>query len=124
MTETNKDHALERRIALALDTCCERTDACNTPRLDQARRKALQQEAAPRRARWPGPALAAACLVLVALVVSLRPADEPAPMTADLDLLTRPEFEVFLENPEFFAWVAQTEEREPAPPGSEEEHSG
>ena len=127
MTESNDDsQPLERRIAATLDAGCTRMDQGTVQRLDQARRKALRQSASARQSWRFGPALAAACLLIVALVVLLRPPFKPAPMpmTGDLDLLTRPEFEAFLEEPEFFAWVAQREICKQPRPGEEEEHSG
>lgn len=126
MTESNDGQDLQRRIAATLDAGCARMDQGLVQRLDQARREALRQPASARQ-RWRfGPTLAAACLLLVALVVLLIPPSEPAPvpMTGDLDLLTRPEFEAFLAEPEFFAWVAQTEMRKQARPAEKEEQSG
>jgi len=108
MNKRDPNRDLARRIAATLDAACRHTDARDTQRLDQARRAALGQTPSTRPGRWLGPTLAAASVAIVALAAVLIQPREPAtaPVTADLDLLTRPEFELFLEDPEFFAWVA------------------
>ena len=125
MSESNNSRDLEKRIAATLEAGCARMDPQLVGRLNQARSEALRQPVSARPVRWFGPALAAACLVLVTLMVLPRPPAEPTPvpMTVDLDLLTRPEFEAFLENPDFFAWVAQSRMRKQAQPGGKEDRS-
>lgn len=111
---------LEQRIAATLDAGCARMDASLTQRLDRARRRALHQPGPGRRTRHFGPALAAASVALVAGVALLLQPSQPAavPLTDDLDLLTRPEFEVFIQDPDFLAWVAETEIGDPQRPGA------
>lgn len=116
MTDS-RDQELQRRIAATLDAGCLRLDATTQQRLDRARAQALDQ--ASRRAwrlRWAAPALATACLVLIAVVVAVAvrstPGPESPPMTADLDIVTDPRFELILEDPEFVAWLAESESRE------------
>lgn len=114
MTDMNRDHEFEQRIRKALDARSEALDPEVQRRLDRARRRALSSE--PRRSepRWIWPALATAgAAAALAAVVVLQPQQSPvpsAPQTADLDLLTREDFELLTEDPEFFAWIAAQEE--------------
>jgi len=126
MNERDRNQELARRIAATLDAACLRTDAGSRQRLDQARRAALRQGPSARPGRWLGPTLAAASVAMLALAAILTQPGEPdmVPVTADLDLLTRPEFELFLEDSEFFAWVAAADVSERGNNGAEEGASG
>jgi len=121
MSESGHDKTLTDRIVASLDAGCARLDEATRRRLDRARRAALADEARVEWRRRPGralPAAAAAAVVVLALVVAIGvnppageraagPAIEPPPRTADLDLLTREDFELFTEDPGFYAWLAR-----------------
>lgn len=123
MSEHDNDRALIERIVSALEARHGAPDGPVRRRLDSARRLALSPPSRRPARRFAVPLLvsagAAAALAWVALW--RQPAVEPEapPRTEDLDLLTRQEFELFVEDPEFYAWLAgQAEEapREPRPP--------
>mgnify|MGYP006287740485 CR=1 FL=1 len=114
MTEFKDDQAMEKRIVAALERRAEALDPALEQRLDRARRIAVAEADAPRRPWFVWPALGtagAAALVLIMVVVQPIPdADTglPAvPQSDDLDLLTQEEFELFAEDPEFYAWIAE-----------------
>ena len=46
---------------------------------------------------------------LAVVLIDQSPEINPPPITADLDLLTDPQFELFVEDPEFVAWIAEAE---------------
>jgi negative regulator of sigma E activity len=120
---------LEQRIVTALDQRFAAPDDETLRRLAQARRNALASSRQRRRA-WPAgatvaSALAAAAAVMIAVAVIVVP-DRPdlavPPKTEDLDLLTREDFEVFMDDPAFYAWLA--EQDADGAERSEEETSG
>ena len=101
---------LQRSLA-ELDQAGERLPPAVRKKLDEARRQALAGEAAfPRWWRTPGLAWGAAGAASVAgaalVVLMLAAPPAAAPATADLDLLTDPDFELLLEDPAFYVWVA------------------
>ncbi len=114
MTEHQRDPKLEHRIVAALDRRVQQQEPGLTQRLDRARRTALAEAESTRRSWFGWPALAAtgtaALVALLVLVQPDRPGDPgiPAlPMSEDLDLLTAEEFELFAEDPEFYAWIVE-----------------
>lgn len=106
------DRDLERRIAATLDAGCHRLDTNVQRRLADARAAALAQPERTSRTWWTAPVLGAVALVLLAVVaVSVlrsTPGRETPPMTADLDVVTDPRFELMVEDPEFVAWLAES----------------
>jgi len=107
------DRDLERRIVATLDAGCHRLDTKLQRRLADARATALAQPERAPRAWWSAPALGAVGLMLLATVVSVsllrpKPESDSPPMTADLDIVTDPRFELILEDPEFVAWLAES----------------
>jgi len=101
---------LERRIVATLDAGCSTLPPHLQQRLDRARRAALAAPQARRRWILLAPALAATLALTAALLVlSSAPTPKPPPMTADLDVLTDPRFELVLEDPDFIAWLAGLE---------------
>ena len=115
---------LESRIVSALEANCSALDADTRRRLDRIRFGALAGTPAQSPARrFFGPAripmvvgavAAAIALALAVVLIEQSPEPDPPPMTADLDLLTDPRFELFLEDPEFVAWIAEAEPEDPA----------
>lgn len=104
---------LQRALA-ELDRADDTLPPAVRKQLDEARRRALAGEAVPHR-WWRTPGLAwggagaasVAGAVLAVLMLAAPPATDPAvPATADLDLLTDPDFELLLEDPAFYVWVA------------------
>ncbi|MEE4329681.1 MAG: hypothetical protein V2J10_02360, partial [Wenzhouxiangella sp.] len=90
--------------------------------LSRARAAAL--DAVPRKRQWLWlglPTAATAAVAVLTLSVVLRQPDlpEPMPMTADADLLTLPEFDWMLEEPELASWLLDNE-----PAVAPEEQSG
>lgn len=120
--------SLEARIASTLEANCSELDPQVHRRLDRIRSEALAftpAEAARWRlfdARWKalaaGAIAAAVALALAVVVIDQSPETDP-PITADLDVLTDPRFELFIEDPEFVAWIAETE-----PENASAENSG
>lgn len=128
MTEFKDDQAMEKRIVAALERRAEALDPALEQRLDRARKIAVAEADAPRRPWFVWPALGtagAAALVLIMVVVQPIPdADTglPAvPQSDDLDLLTQEEFELFAEDPEFYAWIAERPMRQRERRGPREE---
>lgn len=130
MTDMKPRQSFEGRIRAVLDARSQSLDPAVRLRLDRVRRQALagQRRAGPR---WTWTVLAgasaaatAALMVLVLQTPQPSPSSVPsAPQTADLDLLTRGDFDVLVEDPEFYAWIAaQSELAEDAP--AEEGQSG
>jgi hypothetical protein len=121
MTDMKDRETLERRARAALEARSRALEPDVQRRLDQARREALAVARRSGRSRsWAWPALAAAGAAAALVVAVVLQTDEPtvpsAPQTADLDLLTRDDFELLTEDPEFFAWIAsQDEPAESAP---------
>lgn len=115
---------LEARIAARLEANCSELDPQVRRRLDRIRSEALAcapAEPPGRRfldSRWrpiaAGAVAAAAALALVIVLVDRSPEIDPPPITADLDVLTDPQFELFVEDPEFVAWIAETDHEEPS----------
>jgi len=104
----------ERRIRAALDARSEALDPDVRRRLDRARHQALASDRHRAGPRWIWPTLtsagAAAALAVIVLLQPQHSQVPSAPQTADLDLLTREDFELLTEDPEFFAWIAAQEE--------------
>jgi len=118
MTDHESDRRLERRIIAALDRNAADLDPALEQRLDRARRMALAEADTPRRRWMAWPALVAAgSAALVAITVLVQTAHGPGtdipalPRTEDLDVLTQEEFEMFTEDPEFYAWIAERPDR-------------
>ncbi|MDX1625016.1 MAG: DUF3619 family protein [Wenzhouxiangellaceae bacterium] len=105
----SSDDRLTDRIVESLESRSRGMDAAMRERLDAARRRALEaRRPAPGR-RWI-PALAvAATAAAVALAILVGDVDRPAPapMSTDLDLLTRDDYELFVDEPGFYAWLAE-----------------
>ena len=122
MSDRKPGDEMERRIVAALDAESRGLDARTRGRLDRARGRALAEADARPRSHWVMPLLAAAgsaaMIALLTLAPSGDPSRTPAPRTDDLDLLTREEFELFVEDPAFYAWVAQGA---PPPAAADEE---
>jgi len=126
---TKPKESLEARIASTLEANCSALDPQVSRRLDRIRGQALDcvpPYTARRRfsgPRWTsvaaGAVAAAVALALVVVLIDQAPEAEPPPITADLDLLTDPRFELFVEDPEFVAWIAETK-----PEDSPAENSG
>jgi hypothetical protein len=131
MTEMNR-RTFEQRARSALQARSEALEPDVRRRLERARRQALASSRRPARPRWIWPTLATAgAAAALAIVVVLQPRHSPvpsAPQTADLDLLTRDDFELLTEDAEFFAWIAAQEETGDGSPAgdstAEEERSG
>jgi len=123
-THANSDNPLEARIKSTLDHACADLDPRVQRRLDRIRSQALASASsvpAGRRFLTPpwsplaaGVAAAAVALALAVIFVDSAPQTDPPPMTADLDLLTDPRFELFVEDPEFVAWIAEAEPEAPS----------
>ena len=121
------DDVLQRRIVSQLNKQADQLDPATRHALDRARRKALDMPATDRAGWWisggwiAAPALIAAALVLALAIKQVSPdtAIEPLPMTADLDIITDPRFELLVEDPDFIAWLAEAETSDAGP-----EHSG
>jgi len=127
MTDSRNSQSLEARIAQTLDARSEALDPDLRRRLDGARRQALAERRNRPGAIWAWPALAtagAAAALVAAIALQTETSSPPsAPQTADLDLLTREDFELITEDPEFFAWIAaQSESSDDA--SDDEERSG
>lgn len=123
-TGPEQHERLERRVVAALEDLRPDRDPSVRMQLDRARHRALV-DPGPRLRRWwvAGPALATACLI-AALVVTQQPPGTGSnaaelPMTADLDIITDPHFDLLLEDPEFVAWLATD-----GASASEQEQSG
>lgn len=122
------DEMLQEKIVSQLNDQADRLDPATRHALDRARRKALLDAPATGRAGWwmPSGWIAAPALVTAALVlaVAIQPFDrdsaiDPPPMTADLDIITDPRFELLVEDPDFIAWLAEADATETGM-----EHSG
>lgn len=118
----NRKESLEARIASTLEANCAELDSQVRRRLDRIRAAAVARAPAepPVRRFW-GPrwqpmatgAVAAAIALALAVLIDPSPEIDPLPITADLDVLTDPQFELFVEDPEFVAWVAEAESESP-----------
>jgi 2,4-dienoyl-CoA reductase-like NADH-dependent reductase (Old Yellow Enzyme family) len=101
----------EKRIVEALDAASQ-PDAMVASRLSQARTAALETGPGFRRPLWlalPLAATAAVAVLTLSIVFQQPDLPEPMPMTADADLLTLPEFDWMLEEPELAAWLLDNE---------------
>lgn len=101
----------EKRIVDALDVASQ-PDAMVASRLSQARTAALEAGPGFRRPLWlalPLAATAAVAVLTLSIVFQQPDLPEPMPMTADADLLTLPEFDWMLEEPELAAWLLDNE---------------
>lgn len=117
--KANPDESLEARIVSTLDHGCAEMDPPLRRRLDRIRAEALDAaHRAPSEQSWlgspwtaPAAGLVAAsvALALVVVLVDRSPQTEAPPMTADLDVLTDPRFDLVIEDPEFVAWIAEAE---------------
>jgi hypothetical protein len=114
MTEFKNDDALEKRIVAALERRAESPDPALERRLDRARRLAIAEADVPRRPWLVWPALGTAgAAAVVAMLVLIQPSPDTdpglptLPQSDDLDLLTQEEYELFAEDPEFYAWIAE-----------------
>lgn len=129
MTDHERDGAnpkdsLEARITSTLDANCSELDPQVRRRLERIRSEALASahaEPAGRRifgSHWKpvavGAVAAAVALALAVALIGQAPEADPPPMTADLDLLTDPQFELFVEDPAFVAWIAEAEPENPS----------
>ncbi len=128
MNEPGKDRnfgdRFEQRLQQALEERRPDRDPAVRIRLDRARRLALAEPPARSAARWLGGAMGAATCLLIALVITQLTREpvgtiESLPMTADLDIITDPRFDLLLEDPEFVAWLASD-----GAAGAEQEQSG
>lgn len=127
MTDMKHKQAFEDRIRAQLDARSEALDTTTRQRLDRARHQALAGKTRRILPRWTWPAMAgvgAAAAIVVTVVVTItalqspQPGASSAPQTADLDVLTRDDFELLTEDPEFYAWIAaQSESAEDEPAG-------
>lgn len=101
------------RIRAALDRTAASVERRHGDRLDQARHAALaaRDTSAPSASRWTVILPVAASVAVVALTAALllpgAPGPEPMPMTDDLALLTSDAFDLALDDPEFFVWLAE-----------------
>lgn len=132
MTEFKDDQSMEKRIVAALDHRAEVLDPVLQQRLDRARRLAIADADTPRRPWFVWPALGtagAAALVLMMVLIQPVPDTDSGlptlPQSEDLDLLTQEEFELFIEDPEFYAWIAERpiQQRERTRSGLKEENT-
>lgn len=133
----SSEASLEARIVSSLEDGCAGLDPQVQQRLDQIRSEALdpaserasglasplvswKSASVPKLATTLAATLAitiATAAVVLALVIGFvepTPKTGAPPMTADLDLLTDPRFELFIEDPEFVAWIAEAEPDESA----------
>jgi len=131
-------NALRRRIVDTLDAEATALDPGTEQALNRTRRLALDTPA-PRR-WWQGRmrmlstvggAVAAAAVVLtISLQLGGTPENGGAnlppamPMTEDLDLVMRAEFDLLVEDPEFVAWLNDIPAPHAAPNSDDEEQSG
>lgn len=119
MSESGNDRPLDDRFEQRLHEALEERRPDRDPavrrRLDRGRRLALAEPPARCAAWWlRGPMVAAGCLLVVTTVATIitqlpRQAVAPVappPLTADLDIITDPRFELLLEDLEFVAWLA------------------
>ncbi len=114
--------SLEAQIVSTLEANCSKLDPQVRLRLDRIRSEALNcAPADPAGRRFLGPRwtsiaagtfAAAVALTLVVALIDRSPEADPPPLTADLDLLTDPRFELFIEDPAFVAWIADIEPEE------------
>lgn len=109
----NPDGNWNERVRGALDAEAESVARRHGERLNGALTEALAAQAhAPAASkRWAVMLPIAASFAVVALTAALlMPGGgrvEPMPMTDDLDLLASDAFDMALEDPEFFAWLAE-----------------
>ena len=125
------DESLEARIISTLEDGCAELRPALRGRLDRMRANALDAASAapsghswfgsPRKPLATGLVAASVALGLAIVLIDRTPHTETPPLTADLDVLTDPRFELFIEDPEFVAWIAETE---PAPEALPTENSG
>lgn len=111
------EDALQQRIVALLNQQADRLDPRSRHALDRARRKALDA-GSTRSSRWSlpsvwiaAPALLMLALVLLPIITRVAPnaANEPPPMTADLDIITDPRFELAIEDPAFILWLTESD---------------
>ncbi len=119
----DRTQRLQQRIVAALDANSQ-PDPAIEQRLNHARQAALAQRflrANRILPALPWATMAAAAVLAVVLTFELqRPAGPvPMPMTADADLLTLPEFDLLVEDPELTAWLLEQEYQ-----SEQEEQSG
>jgi len=112
-SQDDRTDRFERRIVTALDAASQ-PEPIVASRLSRARAVALEAGPGHRRPLWlalPLAATAAVAVAVLALSVVFKQPDlpEPMPMTADADLLTLPEFDWMLEEPELAAWLLDHE---------------
>ena len=125
------DESLEARIISTLEDGCAELHPALRRRLDRIRAEALVAASAapsgqswfgsPRKPLAAGVVAASVALALAVVLIGRSPKTETPPLTADLDVLTDPRFELFIEDPEFVAWIAETE---PEPEALPTENSG
>lgn len=101
------------RIRAALDRSAASVERRHGDRLANARRAALAARgtAASSTSRWTVMLPIAASVAVVALTAALllpgTQGPEPMPMTDELELLASDAFDLALEDPEFFSWLAE-----------------
>ena len=113
------DESLEARIISTLEDGCAEPHPALRRRLDRIRAEALvAASGAPSGQSWfgwlrkplaAGMVAASVALALAVVLIGRSPKTETPPLTADLDVLTNPRFELFIEDPEFVAWIAEAE---------------
>ena len=132
-SKPNPAKSLEARIASTLEDGCAGLDPTLHRRLDRIRAKALDTTSggfsgqswlgswfgSPWKPLAAGLAAASIALALTVALVDRSPKTETPPLTVDLDVLTDPRFELFIEDPEFVAWIVEAE-----PEASSTENSG
>ena len=137
-TDSGALDGLQRRIVDALDADATALNRGTEQALNHARRLALETpvprpwwQGGMRMLTVAGGAVAAAAVVLtITLQIAGGPANNrstlpPAmPMTEDLDLVMRAEFDLLVEDPEFVAWLNEIPAPHPAPNSDNEEQSG
>jgi hypothetical protein len=120
------DEILQTKIVSQLNDQADRLDPATRYALDRARRKALNAAVTGRTGWTSSGWIAAPALITAALLLAvvIKPFDrdptvEPPPMTADLDIITDPHFELLVEDPDFIAWLVEADAAETGT-----EHSG
>ncbi|MBI2381041.1 MAG: hypothetical protein HYV16_09830 [Gammaproteobacteria bacterium] len=105
-----EDSALQRQAKTSLDEHAEHLDLRTQMRLAAVRQRALGGARRPaRKPAWLwGGALAVAASLVLALNLSWRQAELPeAALFEDLEMLSAGEPDALLEDPEFYAWLAE-----------------
>lgn len=109
MTST-KDAEIKDRIVRQLETERSDLDPAIAMRLDRARHQAMAETTGTEKPfrPWPWLATAGAASLAVLVVIQLnQPTATLPPDTLDLDLLTRAEFDLLDQDPEFMLWLAE-----------------